>query len=109
MFKTVKSLLATSILGVFAKADMNGTYGDFLNGEVALTEQYLYEMFEVFVDEGDSVIDLDGEERFEIFKANVKNIVSHNSDESSTYKKGINKFSAMTHEEFVKYFSLRAD
>ncbi|CAO2813948.1 unnamed protein product [Amaranthus hypochondriacus] len=40
------------------------------------------------------------EKRFEIFKDNLKLIDQHNSDESQTFKLGLNKFSDLTNDEF---------
>ena len=40
------------------------------------------------------------EKRFEIFKDNLKLIDQHNSDESQTFKLGLNKFADLTNDEF---------
>ena len=40
------------------------------------------------------------ERRFEIFKDNLNLIDQHNSDESQTFKLGLNKFADLTNDEF---------
>ena len=46
------------------------------------------------------------EERFAIFKENVKNIIEHNSDKSQNFTMGINQFTDLTSSEFKeKYIS----
>jgi cathepsin H len=44
--------------------------------------------------------------RKNIFATTVEDIISHNKASSSTYQKGINKFSDMTEEEFNAHFQL---
>jgi C1A family cysteine protease len=42
--------------------------------------------------------------RFEIFCTNLRTILSHNSDDTATYRLGINQFADMTPEEFKTQF-----
>ena len=49
------------------------------------------------------------DERFGIFRDNVIRIVTHNSEVTKTFKRGINKYSAMTHEEVIKFYNLKGD
>jgi C1A family cysteine protease len=44
------------------------------------------------------------EERFEIFKENVKHIFDHNSDKLQNYTLGINQFSDLTSNEFTEKY-----
>ena len=48
----------------------------------------------------------DYQERLRIFADTIKGIVEHNSNPSHTWKKGINKYSDMTYEEFKTYFHI---
>ena len=59
-------------------------------------------MYTQFVQEfrGGSVSSV--KERRATFENKVKAMVAHNTDTSKTWKKGINEFSDMTHEEFVQ-------
>jgi C1A family cysteine protease len=44
------------------------------------------------------------EERFSIFKENVKNIIAHNSDRFQNFTMGINQFSDLTEREFKEKY-----
>jgi len=44
------------------------------------------------------------EERFSIFKENVKNIIAHNSDRFQNFTMGINQFSDLTESEFKEKY-----
>ncbi len=39
----------------------------------------------------------------------MRGIIAHNSNPANTWKKGINRFSEMTHEEFVEYYHIVGD
>lgn len=43
------------------------------------------------------------ETRFQIFRANFRNIMTHNADKSQTFVMGINQFTDLTSEEFKTY------
>ena len=43
------------------------------------------------------------------FEKNVKDIVAHNSDKTKTFKRGINKYAAMTPQEAKAYYNLKGD
>ena len=42
--------------------------------------------------------------RFKIFKANLDKIKKHNSDQTKSYKLGINRFSDMSEDEFLSIY-----
>jgi len=44
------------------------------------------------------------EERFAIFKENVKNIIEHNSDKSQNFTMGVNQFTDLTSSEFKEKY-----
>jgi hypothetical protein len=46
------------------------------------------------------------EERMMTFAKKVEGIRKHNLNSTFSYKKGINQYSDMTHEEFIKYFNI---
>lgn len=46
-------------------------------------------------------------ERKEIFAKNLNSIIEHNSQESVTFKKGINPYTDMTDEEFKNHFNIK--
>jgi len=48
--------------------------------------------------------DLEEEKRFQIFSKNIRDVVAHNSKQTSSYTKGINQFSDLTDEEFKDTF-----
>lgn len=48
--------------------------------------------------------------RFAVFSDHYQTILNHNNDESNTYKLGLNKFAALSREEFASlYLGYRAD
>ena len=48
------------------------------------------------------------EERMITFAKKVEGIRQHNLNSTFSYKKGINQYSDMTHEEFKKYFNIKS-
>jgi hypothetical protein len=48
------------------------------------------------------------EERMMTFAKKVEGIRQHNLNSTFSYKKGINQYSDMTHEEFKKYFNIKS-
>jgi hypothetical protein len=49
------------------------------------------------------------EERMMTFAKKVEGIRQHNLNSTFSYKKGINQYSDMTHEEFKKYFNIKSN
>lgn len=63
-------------------------------------------MYEAYkVEFGSAPVQLDSAREY-IFTEKVKAIREHNADASQTYKKGLNKFSAMTWAEVSEYLHL---
>lgn len=50
-----------------------------------------------------------GQNRKAIFEETVRDIISHNSNPSHSWKKGINQYSDMTEEEFFDYFHISTE
>jgi hypothetical protein len=48
------------------------------------------------------------EERMMTFAKKVEGIRQHNLNSTFSYKKGINQYSDMTHEEFKKYYNIKS-
>lgn len=48
-------------------------------------------------------------DRKSIFANRLLQVVKHNKDQSQSYKKGLNQFSALTDEEFVSHFGLNVE
>jgi hypothetical protein len=65
-------------------------------------EGYTYEMY--LAEFGKSYERSEVSARQAIFDANVAVIAAHNADATQTWKKGINKFTDMSDEEFNKYY-----
>ena len=61
-----------------------------------------------FKSEFGNSIELYGD-RKSIFENKVRGIIAHNSNPANTWKKGINRYSEMTHEEFVEYYHIVGD
>lgn len=101
---------STSVLG---KVLLEETFTHVLNGSTQLTPQLVDSMYEHFLAEYRSEESMRltsaSIERKEIFAAALQDIIAHNTDETTTWKKGVNAFTDMTHEEFVSYYHLGAD
>merc|ERR1719516_686347 len=72
---------------------------------VDVTEPYARLQFAKFMADHEKRYDSTTEElyRFEVFNANLKNIMEHN-DAGHSYKLGVNEFSDLTQEEFESRF-----
>jgi len=71
-----------------------------------LSETQEFEHFTEFQQKFDKKYEdlIEYEHRFNIFRENLKTIISHNNDETKTYKMGINQFSDLTPFEFKNKF-----
>ena len=80
-------ILCTSLLTMF-------TCGNAFNDE--------WQQFSNFIDRFERKYDSidEFENRFQIFRTNLRNIVIHNSDHAQNFTMGINQFTDLTPEEF---------
>ena len=101
--KAVSSLLAT-----FAAADINADYSEYLNGEIPLLDENLEPLWAQFKEEfgASSPVDLSAESAKSTFLKNLDAVIAHNSQTEKSYKRALNKFSAMTFEQFSEHFHL---
>jgi cathepsin H len=81
----------------------NTDFAEQLNGKEELQIDVLYQRF---IDEGNSVVDLNEPGRYETFGLRVIDIVNHNSDETQTFKRGLNRHSAMSYQELKDYYKM---
>jgi cathepsin L len=108
--KSVLCLLLASV----ALAEINTDFHHVLYGQEALTDALVSQMYNQFLSEYESTSGgflLDGStvhDRKPIFASKVKEIVEHNTNTDSKYKKGINSYSDMTDVEFTNYFHIVA-
>ena len=108
MFKrslTTIALLFTSS----ASADVNTDFDSYLSGEKKMSGDVLDQMWSAYAStkgvESPNVIYNDLV-RKNNFASTVESIIAHNSQPGVSYKKGINAYSDMTEEEFVRHFNL---
>jgi len=90
-------------------ADIDSEFSAYLSGEQPSSPEVFEQMWQSFTNEhgANSPNNLKPvADRKKAFAKTIERIIEHNSKPSSTYKKGINKFSDMTHEEFADYFHL---
>jgi len=77
-------------------------------GDKESTDDTIYEMYLEFLthyskDISNNLLTM---QRFTIFKQNVKSIIAHNSDKSSTWEMGVNEWTDLTDDEFHTVFPL---
>lgn len=103
-----RSLAAVAFLFSAVAADVNSEFSAYLSGEQPLHHEVFEQMWQRFMQEhgAASPNNLKSDaHRKNAFADNLERVIEHNSNPSS-YKKGINRFSDMTHEEFVEHFHL---
>lgn len=82
---------------------INNNFHKLLHGEVDPSESHISELYSSFRYHYRRGLDADDFlSRYHIFRENVLKIIEHNSNPSSTYEKGVNKFTDMTAEEANK-------
>lgn len=81
----------------------------FTQGYEAPTEADFEQMYSEFLAtyKGDETRKMSNMGSFEVFKSTVNEIITHNQDETKTWKKGMNQYTDWTHEEFMDFFGLR--
>mmetsp|Transcript_30722 Transcript_30722/g.30247 ORF Transcript_30722/g.30247 Transcript_30722/m.30247 type:complete len:200 (+) Transcript_30722:41-640(+) len=105
-------LIVTSFVTVSAltHGDFKAKYRIYTDGYAAPSEVDLLEMYKEYVET--FKFEMPGMNsnagRFEIFKETVNNIMTHNQNPANTWKKGINKFSDWSEEEFFEFYGLNA-
>lgn len=114
------TILILALLAIWMTSASMLTYQEFdakydgvVNGIQNYSEEQLTQMFQDFLvaykkNEPELMIDYKYSERFQIFRESVERVASHNQDHTKTWKRGINKFSDMTDEEFLEYYNLNA-
>lgn len=101
MFKSVFG----SVVATMAAADINADFHDLIHGEETLHMVHMKPVWEQFKEEftETSPVDLEDESKMFTFFENLEKVIEHNKKEDKTYSRGINKFSAMTFEEFSNF------
>ena len=89
MFKSI--LFLASLLFVSSVEENNNDFKQFTNFQAKFNK--FYSTIEEF------------EMRFDIFRANLRNIILHNLDHSQNFTMGINQFTDLTSEEFKTQFT----
>ncbi|CAD8176211.1 unnamed protein product [Paramecium pentaurelia] len=93
MIKYLSILLITSVLLIYIN---NNTQDNITN---------LQQQFENWkIKHGIQFLDGENQYRFQIFKTNLQKIDQHNSDQSQTYRMGINQFMHLTQEQFESLY-----
>lgn len=111
--------LSLLLVGTLAANKITQNFEHVLNGTLPLTQGILDDIFSRYVYEyrqggGDSKFlsaqgGYDFTQRRAIFEGKIRKIISHNADQSQTWKKGINSYTDMTHDEFRSYYHLVGD
>lgn len=110
MFKRSLATIALLFAGS-ATADINTDFNSYLSGEKAMTSDVLDQMWSHFAATqglGSPNAIYNDFIRKNTFASTVEAIIEHNSQPGVTYTKGINAYSDMTEEEFVRHFHLNA-
>ena len=102
MNKSIAALLLGS-----ASASINHNYKQYIHGMVPMSHEIFEQMWEVYSSEfktlkGDASI----ADRKNNFANTLESIIEHNKNPKKTFTKGLNKFSDMSHEEFMAYFKM---
>lgn len=105
MFKAIACLLATASAN---RRNINSEYKNQLSGAEKITHDTFEDMYKDFTHQFESMsTSNDLVQRKQNFADNLEAIVAHNSLKTNTWTKGINKFSDMTHGEFLDLFSMK--
>ena len=101
--KAMAGMLATC-----ASANINVEFEEILTGQMELTNDNYEPLWNHFVAEFSEVspVELGDAERLWVLFDNIDSVIKHNLNPAKTYTRGINKFSAMTFDEFAEYFHL---
>lgn len=105
MFKTAIACLLGS-----ASAALNEDFKDYLHGKKLVNHGIFMKIWQQFDSEYGAIspnADADKVDRMQNFENTLHSIIEHNSKPGVTYKKGINKFSDMSEEQFRAHFNIR--
>jgi hypothetical protein len=105
--RVLVALLFSSSLALGALSE---DFSSVLNGSASLNQATLDSMYKQFLKEFDSPSKhMNGNfDRKTIFEQKIRDIVSHNSNQQNSWKKGVNHFSDLTEQEFIDHFHLSA-
>lgn len=105
MFKKLVAACAATV-----SAEINTDFEAYLNGGKPVTGEVFDQIWAQYDNEfTSSKLNAQNDAiRRNIFANNLEAIISHNSDPTVTYLKGINEYSDMTEEEFTAYFNIKS-
>lgn len=90
-------LISLIIFSIIALSNCDELEDKVSNGEIELTNDLAFTIFLRYKPQSDM-----NDPRFQIFKDNLNNIITHNKDPTKTWTMGINEFALLTDEEFAK-------
>ena len=110
-FRFIVMLLVSSLMTVksFSTLGFKEKYQKFTYGHVSPSESEIEQMYNEFLTTFKGVKPTsygDYNHRYKIFKAKLSEIIEFNQRPIASWKKGINKFSDWTNEEFQKHYGL---
>ena len=98
---------ALKFLGLAAPASACLPCNTMFEGQLSGAEALQIDaIFQKYMEANNSLVDLTEEGRYEIFGNRLIDIVNHNSDETQTFKRGIDRHSAMTFQEVKDYYNM---
>jgi cathepsin H len=105
--KSLQLLLLVATLATFAMAGFN--LANLLPNQVNPSEENIKTLYGVYMNKlQQNVWMTNTDERYNLFKTNVLEILAHNNNPSATYKRAINKFAGMFIEEVTGKFIMEA-
>jgi len=109
-----RSLILALLFSTIALADINTDFDHILSGKQPVSTEVVDSMFRQFMTEYKLQMKYSPADKFRatgvdrkaVFANKVAEIIKHNSDPNTAFKKGINAFSDMTESEFFDYYNL---
>jgi hypothetical protein len=107
-------LILALLFSTIALADINTDFDQILSGNMPVSTEIVDNMFRQFMTEYKLQMKYSPADRYRttgvdrkaVFANKVAEIINHNRNPTSTFKKGINAFSDMTESEFFDYYNL---